>query len=158
MTPQSEPSLDGLKKKKLVKVRGRGKDLVTSSIELPNLEKAVSIANSPHTPIPASEISFPTIRKPSVGSPRPQSLRRPEGPLLIRHRMHSAIYHDSKSIRAKAKRAILSSLTSSNGLRHDDVPLSTSRIAGEKVPVEEKLKGRPKVDSLIRVSVNVLYC
>ena len=150
MTPQSGPASAGTKKKvvKYPPVTSYTENelpsksrMMTSPTEFPGLVR-VSIA-SPSTPHPSSALSFPSLiphTKSQVGSPRPPSLQRPDGPLLLRHRMRSELYRVNKKTRAR--QLSLATAAKSNGMRQDDATIKALRDVSKTTQESPRLRPR----------------
>ena len=154
MTPRSISSSAGLKKKifkyppvtscKQNELPSKSQ-IMTSPLDLPSLARtAVSVA-SPPTPYPSSELSFPSLKS-QVGSPRPPSIQRPDGPQLLRQRMQSVLYRTNMKRKEMIARKSLAAVAMTNNLRHEDIQCfskASHDIGGDAVS-QEALKLRPR--------------
>jgi len=160
MTPRSIPISAGLKKKifKYPPVTSLKESelpsqsqLMTSPLDLPGLARSEVNVASPPTPYSTSELNFPLIKS-QVGSPRPPSIPRPDGPLLLRQRMQSVLYRTNmKRKEMQARKSLKDNLSMglmANSLRHGQAITTgtskESRGINEGGKTQESLKLRPR--------------
>ena len=119
---------------------------MTSPLDLPGLTGTEVNATSPPTPYPTSELNFPSIKS-QDGSPRPPSIPRPEGPLLLRQRMQSVLYRTNmKRKEMRARKSLMASVTMANSLRHDEAKVMSKalRDVNARAVTQEGAKLRPR--------------